>query len=331
MSSITTPILTIKGLTIAYHLHGGFFSHKKRSIRVIDDLHLQIFPGETIGIVGESGCGKSTLAHGICRLVEPMDGEIIFKKTNILTLGRSKLRNVRPDIQLVFQDPVSSLNPRMCIFDLIAEPLRTHTRQSPNMIRERIEGLLSKVGVSPELINHYPHQLSGGQAQRVVIARALALNPSMIILDEPTSALDVSVQAQIINLLIQLQQEYNLSYLFISHDLTLVQHIADRIGVIYMGKIVELAESESLFEAPKHPYTQALLSATPLPDPDTKGKRIILRGNVPSVANPPGGCRFHMRCPHAMKICHKESPGKYETAAGWVKCHLFEAANKSRV
>ena len=331
MSSITTPILTIKGLTIAYHLHGGFFSHKKRSIRVIDNLHLQIFPGETIGIVGESGCGKSTLAHGICRLVEPMDGEVIYKKTNILTMGRSKLRNIRPDIQLVFQDPLSSLNPRMCIFDLIAEPLRTHTRQSPTEIRERIEGLLSKVGVSPELINHYPHQLSGGQAQRVVIARALALNPSIIILDEPTSALDVSVQAQIINLLIQLQREYNLSYLFISHDLTLVQHIADRIGVIYMGEIIESAESESLFEAPKHPYTQALLSATPLPDPDKKGKRIILKGNVPSVADPPGGCRFHVRCPHAMEICREQPPGKYETAAGWVKCHLFETESKSRV
>lgn len=324
MSFTSNPIISLKGLTIEYYMQGGFFSRKKQTIRIIDNLDLQIYAGETIGIVGESGCGKSTLAHGICRLVEPAGGEVIFKGTDILKLNKSELRGIRPNIQLVFQDPFSSLNPRMNILELVAEPLRTHSKFSSNEIEGQIENLLNKVGVGSELMNRYPHQLSGGQAQRVILARALSLNPSFIILDEPTSALDVSVQAQIINLLIQLQKEYCLSYLFISHDLTLVQHIATRIGVIYLGEIVELSASETLFEAPQHPYTQALLSATPLPDPDQKGKRIVLEGNVPSPANPPAGCRFHVRCPHVMDICRVQPPGLHQTHAGWAKCHLLE-------
>ncbi|MFC1876658.1 ABC transporter ATP-binding protein [Thermodesulfobacteriota bacterium] len=323
MSAASNPVITIKGLTIEYHMQGGFFTREKHSIRVINNLDLQIFTGETIGIVGESGCGKSTLAHGICRLVEPTGGEIIFKGTDILKLNKPELRGIRPNIQLVFQDPFSSLNPRMNILELVAEPLRTHSNLSSNEIGRQVEDLLTKVGVGSELMNRYPHQLSGGQAQRVILARALSLNPSFIILDEPTSALDVSVQAQIINLLIQLQKAYNLSYLFISHDLTLVQHIATRIGVIYLGEIVELSASEVLFEAPQHPYTQALLSATPLPDPDQKGKRIVLEGNVPSPANPPPGCRFHVRCPHVMDICRIQPPGLHQTHTGWAKCHLL--------
>jgi len=325
MSSTSSPIVTINGLTIEYNMQGGLFSRKKHPIRVINNLDLQIFTGETIGIVGESGCGKSTLAYGICRLVEPAGGKVLFKGTDILKLNKSELRDIRPNIQLVFQDPFSSLNPRMNILELVAEPLRTHSKFSSNKIEKQVTDLLKKVGVGSEFMNRYPHQLSGGQAQRVILARALSLNPSFIILDEPTSALDVSVQAQIINLLVQLQKEFNLSYLFISHDLTLVQHIATRIGVIYLGEIVEFSSSEALFEAPQHPYTQALLSATPLPDPDQKGKRIVLAGNVPSPANPPTGCRFHVRCPHVMDICRTQSPGIHQTHAGWTKCHLLEA------
>jgi oligopeptide/dipeptide ABC transporter ATP-binding protein len=324
MTSTSSPIIDIKGLTIEYHMHGGFFSQKKQSIRVINNLDLRIFTGETIGIVGESGCGKSTLAYGISRLIEPTGGEVIFKGTDILKFNKSELRGIRQHIQLVFQDPFSSLNPRMNIFELVAEPLRTHLKISANEMEGQVEELLKKVGVSSEFMNRYPHQLSGGQAQRVVLARTLALNPSFIILDEPTSALDVSVQAQIVNLLVALQREYKLSYMFISHDLTLVQHIATRIGVIYLGEIVELASSEALFEAPQHPYTQALLSATPVPDPDEKRDRIVLEGNVPSPANPPAGCRFHVRCPHVMDICRTQPPGVHQTHSGWAKCHLLE-------
>ena len=324
MTSTDKPIVEIRGLTVDYIVHGGFFSRQKQAIRVINHIDLQIFAGETIGIVGESGCGKSTLAYGIARLVEPTDGEVIFQGTDILKFNKSDLRNLRQNIQLVFQDPFSSLNPRMNIFELVAEPLRTHSEMNASELERQIEELLKKVGVSSEFMNRYPHQLSGGQAQRVNLARALSLNPSVIILDEPTSALDVSVQAQIINLLIQLQHEYNLSYMFISHDLILLQHIGTRIGVIYLGEIVELSSSEALFEAAQHPYTQALLSATPVPDPDTKRQRIVLDGNVPSPANPPAGCRFHVRCPHVMDICRTQPPGIHQTHAGWAKCHLLK-------
>ena len=324
MTAKGTTIVDIKGLTIEYYVPGGFFFRKKQAIRVINQIDLQIFAGETLGIVGESGCGKSTLAYGLARLVEPTDGEVIFRGTDIFKLNKSDLRNLRQNIQLVFQDPFSSLNPRMNIFELVAEPLRTHTAINATEMKGQVEELLKKVGVDSEFMNRYPHQLSGGQAQRVNLARALSLNPSVIILDEPTSALDVSVQAQIINLLIQLQQEYDLSYMFISHDLTLLQHIGTRIGVIYLGEIVELSSSEALFEAAQHPYTQALLSATPVPDPDAKRQRIVLEGNVPGPANPPAGCRFHVRCPHVKNICRSVPPGIHKTKAGWAKCHLLE-------
>jgi len=325
MTSSNTPILDIRRLTVDYVVHGGFFSRRRQDIRVINGLDLQIFAGETIGVVGESGCGKSTLAYAITRLVEPTGGEVIFQGADILKFNKSELRNLRQNIQLMFQDPFSSLNPRMKIFELVAEPLRTHLDMNSGEMEKQVNELLKKVGVSSEFVDRYPHQLSGGQAQRVNLARALSLNPSVIILDEPTSALDVSVQAQIINLLIQLQQEYNLSYMFISHDLTLLQHIGTRIAVIYLGEIVELASSEALFEAAQHPYTQALLSATPVPDPDTKRQRIVLDGNVPSPADPPGGCRFHVRCPYVMDVCRTQPPGVYQTHSGWAKCYLLEA------
>lgn len=327
---MNTPIIEIRKLNVDYVVHGGFFSRKRQAIRVINSIDLQIFSGEILGIVGESGCGKSTLANSITRLIKPIGGEILFRGTDILKLNKSELRRIRQNIQLVFQDPFSSLDPRMNIFELVAEPLRTHTEMAFLELEERVEELLKEVGVSSEFMKRYPHQLSGGQAQRVVLARALALNPSFIILDEPTSALDVSVQAQIINLLVKLQKEHNLSYMFISHDLSLVQHIATRIGVIYLGEIVELASNAALFNSAQHPYTQALLSATPVPDPGAKRHRIVLEGNVPSPANPPAGCRFHIRCPQVMNICRSQPPGVHQTQAGWAKCHLLDTGKYKR-
>lgn len=323
MIATNNPLVDIKGLTVDYISHGGFFSRKKQIIRVLNNLDLQVFSGETLGVVGESGCGKSTLANSITRLTMPSSGEVCYRGTDLLKLKKHELRKIRRDIQLVFQNPFSSLDPRMKIFEIVAEPIRTHLEISRVELNERVEALLDKVGVSPEFKTRYAHQLSGGQAQRVVLARTLALNPSFIILDEPTSALDVSVQAQIVNLLSKLQREYNLSYLFISHDLSLVQYIATRIAVIYLGEIVELASNEGLFDSPQHPYTRALLSATPIPDPDKKRDRIVLDGNVPSPANPPSGCRFHVRCPEVMEICRTKRPGITNTSSGWARCHLL--------
>ena len=324
MTAKSDPIVDIKGLTVDYMMYGGFFSRKKQTLRVLNNIDLQIFAGETRGIVGESGCGKTTLANSITRLVRPTSGEVIYQGIDILKLAKSELRSVRRNIQLVFQDPFSSLDPRMNIFESVAEPLRTHTDMRINALEKRVEEVLENVGLSSEFVKRYPHQLSGGQAHRSVIARALALKPSFIILDEPTSALDVSVQAQIINLLARLQREHNLTYMFISHDLSLVQHISNRIGVMYLGEIVELCSNEDMFEAAQHPYTQALLSATPVPDPKERRQRIVLEGNVPSPSNPPPGCRFHPRCPCAMDMCRHEKPEEFMVEKDhMVACHLF--------
>jgi len=308
MTTTSKPLIKINKLTVDYISHSGFLGRNKQIVRVLNNLELEIEEGEILGIVGESGCGKSTLGNSILRLLEPTGGEVIYKDIDVLQLDKKVLGRLRRQMQMVFQNPHASLNPRMTILNLVAEPLQTHTDMNRKQIETEIDKLLLKVGLSPEYKSRYPHQVSGGQAQRVALARALALHPAFIVLDEPTSALDISVQAQIINLLEELQTEYNLTYLFISHDLSVVQHVSDRIGVMYLGEIVELGDSETIFESPRHPYTQALLSATPIPDPDIKRKYIVLKGEVPSAANPPSGCRFHPRCPIAKPQCAHSKP-----------------------
>ena len=325
MNDARSVLVDIQDLTVTFTSKRGLIRRKTQTVRVLEHLDLQIYVGETLGVVGESGCGKSTLANSIIRLIEPTSGRIIYRDTDILQLDKKGRRRLRRHMQMVFQNPHSSLNPRMTVFDLVAEPLRTHTRINRDEMLARVVELLGEVGLREEHLTRYPHQLSGGQAQRVVIARALALNPALILLDEPTSALDVSVQSQIINLLVKLQKEHDLTYLFISHDLGVVQHISDRIAVMYLGEIVELAPAEAIFENAQHPYTQALLSATLEPDPDVEREYIILQGNVPSPVDPPSGCRFHPRCPLAFERCSLEAPSRHQVAADhWAACHLLE-------
>ena len=313
-------LIEINDLTKDYVSRGGLFGRSQNNVRVLDQFNLTIYEGETLGIVGESGCGKSTLANTLLRLIPSSSGEINYNGGNILDYDAAKLRELRQHFQMVFQNPFTSLNPRMKVLDIVAEPIRTHRSLSSSELESRVSELLRECGLSDDHLVRYPHELSGGQAQRVAVARALALNPKFLILDEPTSALDVSVQAQIINLLVKLQKDHGLTYLFISHDLGVVQHIADRIAVMYLGEIVELGTSESVFANPQHPYTQALLSATPTPNPNSKSERIVLEGNVPSIAAPPEGCRFHTRCPFVFDAC-KTMPPKVETGDGWAACH----------
>jgi oligopeptide/dipeptide ABC transporter ATP-binding protein len=283
-----------------------------------------------LGLVGESGCGKSTAGKTILKLIEPTAGEIRVNGERIDQLSRSEMRPYRRELQVVFQDPYSSLNPRLRIRDIIAEPLRNYGVAQGRALDERVETLADKVGLRPEALHRYPHEFSGGQRQRIGIARALALNPGLIICDEPVSALDVSVQAQVINLLGDLQKEFGLSYLFIAHDIAVVEHISHRVAVMYLGKIVEIGDRADLFLRPQHPYTEALLSAVPEPEPGLDKKRIILRGDVPSPVNPPSGCRFHTRCPYAFDRCSVEAPDLQEiSAAHYVACHLREPAAPS--
>lgn len=317
-------LLDIQDLTVEYVSRSGLLGRNVRRTRMFDDLDLTIYRGETLGVVGESGCGKTTLGNSLMRFVQPVSGQVLYKGRDILSMGKTRLRQMRQEIQMVFQNPFSSLNPRMNVLSIVSEPLVTHTNLRGKRLRARVEELLDEVGLSGEHMKRHPHEMSGGQAQRVALARAIALDPEFLVLDEPTSALDVSVQAQIINLLVQLQEEYNLTYMFISHSLGVVQHVSDRIAVLYLGEIVELAPSEECFASPQHPYTQALFSSTPVPDPDSGRKRIILEGNVPSPANPPSGCRFHTRCPYVMDICREEKPDVYSTQDGhWTMCHLL--------
>jgi len=325
-----TPLLAVSHLTKHYAVHGGFFGRSRGEVHAVDDVSFAIASGETLGLVGESGCGKSTIARTVLRLVEPTSGAIEWRGQAIERLAATAMRPHRRELQAVFQDPYASLNPRMRAADIVAEPIRNFERASTKAIAERVRSLFERVGLRPDQMSRYPYEFSGGQRQRLGIARALAPKPKLIVCDEPVSALDVSVQAQVINLLVDLQEEFGLSYLFVAHDLAVVEHISHRVAVMYLGRIVELTTKRALFGNPLHPYTEALLSAVPVPDPTVRRKRLILAGDVPSPMNLPPGCRFHTRCPYAFDRCRREEPALIEVAPGHVvACHLRDAPRAS--
>jgi len=324
----TSPLVEVRGLKKYFFSRQGLISFSERKVvRALDGVDLAIQRQETLGIVGESGCGKTTLGRTILRLLTPTSGQILFDGEDITMLKGRALRTYRQHMQMVFQNPYSSFDPRATVLQSLAEPLKTHTVLRGEALVRRARELLQQTGMPGDILYRYPHEFSGGQLQRIAVARALALNPKFIVLDEPTSALDVSVQAQIINLLQELQRSLHLTYLFITHDLSVVQHISDRIAVMYLGKVVELSPTEALFDdGARHPYTQALLSAAPILDPELRRKRIILPGNVPDPASPPSGCRFHPRCPLAQDVCTRVEPELKPLQDGhWVACHLIES------
>lgn len=320
----TENLLEIKNLKTYYPVKGGFFKHTVGNVKAVDDISFEIKRGETLGLVGESGCGKSSAGRTILRLLKPTDGRIIFDGKDITKIGGKSLRDIRKDLQMVFQDPYASLNPMQMVGDIIAEPIYNFSKKSKEELKREVMDLLEKVGLPPDAYYKYAHEFSGGQRQRIGIARSLALRPKLIIADEPVSALDVSVQSQVLNLLKDLQEEFDLTFLFIAHDLSVVKHMSDRIGVMYLGNMVEVTDKDLLYAEPLHPYTQALISAIPSPDPRKKKERVILKGDVPSPLNPPTGCPFHPRCPMATEECSKTKPVLKEVKSSHqVACHLY--------
>jgi len=325
MPEATEPLLLIQNLKKYFPIHQGVFSSVAAYVKAVDDVSFSINKGETFGLVGESGCGKTTAGRAILRLIEPDAGTIRFDGIDLMSLGKQDLRRKRRDMQLIFQDPYASLNPRMTIRSIVGEPFAIHDIASGSEREDRVADLMKTVGLQPTVLNRYPHEFSGGQRQRIGIARALALKPKLIVADEPVSALDVSIQAQIINLLADLQEQFGLTYLFISHAIPVIEHISTRIGVMYLGKLVEVGTSAQICTAPQHPYTQALLKAVPIPDPAAKKQRVILSGDVPTPMDPPPGCRFHTRCPIAVDRCKVEEPPLRQIADGRVAaCHLVQ-------
>lgn len=323
---MSEPILKVKGLKVHFPVSGGFLA-KKQIVKAVDGVDFEIAKGETFGLVGESGCGKSTTGRALVKIYEPTAGKVIFDGEDITKIKGTKLKEFRRDMQMIFQDPYASLNPRMTVGEIIREPMDIHEIFKTKEEREnRVRELLEIVGLKPDHIRRYPHEFSGGQRQRIGIARTLALNPKFIVCDEPISALDVSIQAQVINLLEKIQKEMGIAYLFIAHDLSMVKHISDRIGVMYLGNIVEIGEADDVYHEPLHPYTQALLSSVPIPDPETarSKKRIVLEGELPSPINPPSGCVFRTRCPKATERCAKEKPILKNVGNRQVACFLYE-------
>lgn len=329
----SSPLLEVKHLKKYFPIHRGLFSRHVGDVRAVDDVNFTVYANETLALVGESGCGKTTVGRCLVRAYEPTGGEMLYHQgkigADVVDLSGLKERELKPyrrEIRMIFQDPFASLNPRMTVFNIIAAPLRIHNMAQGKELEERVAELMKQVGLRPEFMRRYPHAFSGGQRQRIVIARALALNPRFIVADEAVSALDVSIRAQILNLMLELQGQYDLTYLFISHDLSVVEYIADRVIVMYVGKVVEIAKTDDLFRAPKHPYTEALMSAIPKPDPRLRSKRIILEGEIADPANPPSGCYFHPRCPYAQARCKTETPALRPVGNGerLAACHFAE-------